>query len=52
MMVVFCLGVSFSGTRLGNCWVIMEERWPHLYGYGSRQPYMDMAERTLGRYGR
>ncbi|KAK3879830.1 hypothetical protein Pcinc_015637 [Petrolisthes cinctipes] len=52
MMVVFCLGVGFSGTRLGYCWVIMEERWPHRYGQGSRQPYMEMAERTLGRYGR
>lgn len=52
MMLVFCLGVGFSGTKLGECWVILEERWPHLFAGGSRQPYMDIAEKALGRPGR
>ena len=52
MMVVFCAGVGFSGTRLGKCWVILEQRWPHLYAESSRQPYMDIAAQALGKPGR
>ena len=52
MMLVFCVTVGFSGTRLGQCWVMMEERWPELYGGISRQPYVDMAGVTLGKPGR
>ncbi|XP_063851189.1 uncharacterized protein LOC135094761 [Scylla paramamosain] len=52
MMVVFCVTIGFSGTRLGQCWVMLEERWPALYAGGSRQPYMDIAGVTLGKPGR
>lgn len=52
MMVVFCVGVGFSGIRLGRCWMILEERWPKLYAGGSRQPYMDIAYQALGNAGR
>ncbi|XP_045122687.1 amino acid transporter AVT1D-like [Portunus trituberculatus] len=52
MMLVFCVTVGFSGTRLGECWVMMEERWPQLYAGNSRQPYMDIAGVALGSPGR
>ncbi|MPC68372.1 hypothetical protein E2C01_062571 [Portunus trituberculatus] len=52
MMLVFCVGVGFAGTRLGKSWVILEERWPALYAGGSRQPYMDIAGEALGKPGR
>ncbi|XP_042214086.1 amino acid transporter AVT1B-like [Homarus americanus] len=52
MMVVFCTGVGFSGTRLGACWVILEERWPMCYRDSCRQPYMEIADRALGIHGR
>lgn len=52
LMLVFCVAVGFSGTRLGQCWVIMEQRWPHLYSGVSRQPYMDIAGVSMGKAGR
>ncbi|XP_071531714.1 uncharacterized protein [Panulirus ornatus] len=52
MMVVFCVGVGFSGTRLGRSWVILEERWPEQYKGACRQPYMEIAYRALGIHGR
>ncbi|XP_045125205.1 amino acid transporter AVT1B-like [Portunus trituberculatus] len=52
MMLLFCMSVAFVGTRLGRSWVILEERWPQEYHGGVRQPYMDIAERSLGYVGR
>lgn len=52
MILTFCVGIGFSGTKLGECWVILEERWPERFLGGSRQPYMDIAEKSLGRPGR
>ncbi|KAK4287029.1 hypothetical protein Pmani_039886 [Petrolisthes manimaculis] len=52
IMVMFCLVVSYSGTRLASCWLILEERWPHHYSHGSRQPYVDIADTAFGKYGR
>ncbi|XP_068244512.1 uncharacterized protein [Palaemon carinicauda] len=51
LMIIFCFMVGFSGTRLGLAWVILEERWPEYRG-ASRMPYMDIAERSLGKHGR
>ncbi|XP_045612816.1 uncharacterized protein [Procambarus clarkii] len=51
MMLLFCGSVGFAGTRLGQCWIILEERWPE-YKLPTRQPYMDIAERALGNVGR
>jgi len=52
MMLVFCGLVGYSGTRLGVCWVILEERWPERYLKEARQPYMEIAERSYGMIGR
>ena len=52
MMVVFCAAVGLSGTRLGICWVILEERWPEVYLTQVRQPYPEIAERAMGKHGR
>ncbi|KAK3879826.1 hypothetical protein Pcinc_015633 [Petrolisthes cinctipes] len=52
MMVLFCVMVAYAGTRLGSCWVMLEERWPKQYLGGSRMPYMDIAEKSLGTIGR
>lgn len=52
MMVIFCVSVAFVGTRLGRCWIILEERWPEQYKSNVRQPYMDIAERSMGQTGR
>ncbi|XP_042214090.1 amino acid transporter AVT1D-like isoform X4 [Homarus americanus] len=51
MMLLFCVLVGFAGTRLGKSWVMLEERWPQ-YRQPSRQPYMDIAEKSLGKTGR
>lgn len=51
MMIFFCVIVGFSGTRLGLSWVILEERWPQYRG-ACQMPYMDIAERALGKHGR
>ncbi|KAF2363943.1 Amino acid transporter transmembrane domain, partial [Trinorchestia longiramus] len=52
MMIVFCVAVGYSGTRLGICWVILEERWPEEYAIPIRQPYMEIADKALGKHGR
>ena len=51
MLFIFCVSVAFSGTRLGHCWVILEERWPE-YRKPARQPYMEIAYRAFGKPGR
>ncbi|KAB7494716.1 Amino acid transporter ANTL1, partial [Armadillidium nasatum] len=51
MLIIFCISVAYSGTRLGHCWVILEERWPE-YRKPARQPYMEIAYRSFGSTGR
>ncbi|KAG0713250.1 Amino acid transporter AVT1B [Chionoecetes opilio] len=50
LMMVMSLGVGFAGTRLGKCWVILEQRWPE-YRAPCRRPYQAIAFRALGRPG-
>ncbi|XP_076030196.1 uncharacterized protein LOC143018587 [Oratosquilla oratoria] len=51
LLVIFCVSVGYAGTRLGECWVIMEKRWKE-YQEPVRQPYMDIAYRSFGMIGR
>ena len=51
MMIIFCGSIAFSGTRLGHSWVILEELYPE-YRQPSRQPYMEIAFRSYGNWGR
>ncbi|XP_045138355.1 amino acid transporter AVT1J-like [Portunus trituberculatus] len=50
LMVLLCLAVGFAGTRLGMCWVLLEERWPE-YHRPCRRPYPAIARRALGKAG-
>ncbi|ROT80808.1 hypothetical protein C7M84_000445 [Penaeus vannamei] len=38
LIIVLCAGVAYSGTRLAECWVLLEERWPE-YRVPCRRPY-------------
>ncbi|XP_069960261.1 uncharacterized protein [Cherax quadricarinatus] len=51
MMLLFCFSVSFAAIRLGRSYVILEERWPE-YKEPARQPYMEIAYRSMGSTGR
>ncbi|XP_063862619.1 uncharacterized protein LOC135101984 [Scylla paramamosain] len=50
LIVLLCLAVGFAGTRLGLCWVLLEERWPE-YRAPCRRPYPAIARRALGKAG-
>ncbi|KAB7500328.1 hypothetical protein Anas_03095, partial [Armadillidium nasatum] len=51
MMFIFCFSLAYAGERLGQCWIILEERWPE-YKKSTRQPYMEIAQRSYGEVGR
>lgn len=50
LIIVLCAGVAYSGTRLAECWVLLEERWPE-YRVPCRRPYPAIAYRALGTVG-
>ncbi|XP_068201695.1 uncharacterized protein [Palaemon carinicauda] len=50
LMLVLCVAVGFSGTRLALCWMILEEQWEE-YRSPCRRPYPAIAYRALGRPG-
>nr|XP_053644910.1 uncharacterized protein LOC128697303 [Cherax quadricarinatus] len=52
LLVVFCVAIGFSGTRLGKCWMLLEERWPQQYKNACRTPYLEIAERSMGPHAR
>ncbi|XP_076031446.1 uncharacterized protein LOC143019568 [Oratosquilla oratoria] len=51
LLVFLCVIIGYSGTRLGMCWVLVEERWPQ-YRNKCRKPYPVIAYRALGKPGR
>jgi len=51
MLVFFALNAAFVGIKLGQCWVILEERFPE-YRAQVRDPYPAIAEKAAGKYGR
>lgn len=51
LIVLFTVNACYSGTRLGQCWVILEERYPEFKGI-IRDPYPTIGERAVGRWGR
>ncbi|XP_042856751.1 uncharacterized protein LOC122243308 [Penaeus japonicus] len=50
LIIVLCAGVGYSGTRLAECWVMLEEIWPE-YRVPCRRPYPAIAYRALGTVG-
>jgi len=51
LIILFTLNAGFSGTRLGLCWVMLEERYPEFRGE-VRDPYPAIAEKAMGKLGR
>lgn len=54
LLLVISLVACYSGTRLGACWTILEERYPDIYPkhLHTRNPYTCIAQRALGNWGR
>ncbi|KAF5278130.1 hypothetical protein FQR65_LT03646 [Abscondita terminalis] len=50
LLVVFCINAGIGGNCLGNCWNILEERYPE-YRTSSRNPYSTIAYRAVGKWG-
>ena len=48
MIAMFTINAGFSGTRLGLCWVMLEERYTEFKGE-VRDPYPAIAEKAIGR---
>jgi hypothetical protein len=51
LILLFAATAAFVGTRLGICWVILEERWPE-FREQVRDPYPAIAEKAVGPWGR
>jgi len=51
LIVMFTINSLFSGTRLGLCWVMLEERFEEFRG-PVRDPYPSIGEKAVGRWGR
>lgn len=50
VMALLGVAVGFGGTRLAQCWVLLEERWPE-YRMPCRRPYPAIVKCALGRVG-
>ena len=51
LILVFTINAAFSGTRLGLCWVILEERYTE-FQKEIRDPYPSIGEKAVGKWGR
>ncbi|XP_040579613.2 uncharacterized protein [Lepeophtheirus salmonis] len=51
LIIFFTINSAFSGTRLGLCWIMCEERYPHLRAQ-VRDPYPTIGEKAVGPWGR
>ena len=51
LLIVFCINAGYSGSRLGDCWAMLEERYPR-FRHSTRNPYPCIAECAVGKYGR
>jgi vesicular inhibitory amino acid transporter len=51
LILLFTMNAGFSGTRLGLCWIMLEERYEEFRGE-VRDPYPAIAEKAVGRWGR
>uniref|UniRef100_A0A8D8V9U2 Amino acid transporter ANT1 n=1 Tax=Cacopsylla melanoneura TaxID=428564 RepID=A0A8D8V9U2_9HEMI len=51
LLVVFGINSGYSGARLGDCWAMIEERYPE-HRVQTRDPYSVIAERAVGQWGR
>ncbi|XP_018563277.1 amino acid transporter AVT1J-like [Anoplophora glabripennis] len=50
LLVFFCINAAYGGVRLGNCWNIIEQRYPE-HRIDTRNPYSVIALRAVGKFG-
>ena len=51
LILIFSLNSCYSGTRLGLCWIMLEERYEEFRGQ-VRDPYPAIGEKAVGSWGR
>jgi len=51
LILFFTANAGFSGTRLGLCWIMLEERYEEFRGE-VRDPYPAIGEKAMGKWGR
>merc|ERR1719150_3178947 len=51
LILMFTINSGFTGTRLGLCWIMLEERYEEFRGQ-VRDPYPAIGEKAVGRWGR
>ena len=51
LIVFFTANAGFSGTRLGLCWIMLEERYEEFRGE-VRDPYPSIGQKAVGTWGR
>ena len=51
LVLVFTINSWFSGTRLGLCWIMLEERYEEFRGQ-VRDPYPAIGQKAAGKLGR
>ena len=51
LIFMFTVNACFSGTRLGLCWVMLEERYDE-FRREIRDPYPSIGEKAVGAWGR
>ena len=50
LLIYFTINGAFVGTRLGLCWLMVEEKYPEYRGK-CRDPYPTIAEKAFGKVG-
>ena len=48
LILLFTINAAFSGTRLGLCWMMLEERYEE-FRKEIRDPYPSIGEKAVGR---
>ena len=51
LIILFSINSCYSGTRLGLCWIMLEERYEEFRGQ-VRDPYPAIGEKAAGKLGR
>ena len=51
LILIFSINSCYSGTRLGLCWIMLEERYEEFRGQ-VRDPYPAIGEKAAGKLGR
>ena len=52
LLLYFTVNGAFVGTRLGLCWLMVEEKFPEFKTNKCRDPYPTIAEKAFGKPGR